>query len=202
MGTEARLRIGKIIQMAEPGPGEKALLLGGGEGMLAESLRQAGAEVVWLEPSPGGETSGNSPLASQGFKRLIGDLIRLPFADETFDLVASQFALQYQGDPATALTEWMRVLKKNGMLILVTSNSRFKGEQQRPGSRTNPGFDCDELRGLLDPLELADIETCTLIPDLKLPGLYRRDLSFCRRLADLPYFGSRGKLLFLKGVKS
>jgi SAM-dependent methyltransferase len=199
--TEARLRVGKILQMAQAGPGKKALLLGDGEGMLAGSLRRAGVEITWLEPAPDGRTRGNSPLPSQGFKRMIGDLRRLPFEEEGLDLIASQLTLEYQEDPAGLLAEWMRVLKKTGVLILVTSNGLFKGHQQRPGPRAAHSFTLDELRNLLEPLGLKDIEACTLIPELKLPGLYRGDLSFYLRLAELPYFGARGRLLFLKGVK-
>lgn len=200
--TEARLRVGKIIHMAGASPGSGVLLVGEGEGMLAERLRRAGAEVTWLEPAGGGAMLDvASPLPSEGYTRLVGNLFRLPFGDENFDLVASQLTLEYQKDLADLLQEWMRVTRKGGSLVLVTLNALFRGRQQRPHPRPVRSFTPEELRGLVKPLGVESIETCTLMPDLILPGFYRRDLSFFLRLAQLPYFERRGKLLFLKGTK-
>jgi demethylmenaquinone methyltransferase/2-methoxy-6-polyprenyl-1,4-benzoquinol methylase len=40
---------------------------------------------------------------------VVGDAVRLPFADRAFDLVAAGFCLSHLDDPAAALTEWQRV---------------------------------------------------------------------------------------------
>jgi hypothetical protein len=41
----------------------------------------------------------------------------------------------------------------------------------------------------------------TLVPDLRLPALYRGDLDFSLRLERLPYYSKHGKLLFMQAVK-
>jgi SAM-dependent methyltransferase len=40
---------------------------------------------------------------------VVGDAVRLPFADRSFDLVAAGFCLSHLDDPAAALEEWRRV---------------------------------------------------------------------------------------------
>ncbi|MGL4465270.1 MAG: class I SAM-dependent methyltransferase [Planctomycetia bacterium] len=48
-----------------------------------------------------------------------GDAARLPFADETFDVVVSASGLHYVDDPTVWLTEFHRVTKPGGRLLLV-----------------------------------------------------------------------------------
>jgi SAM-dependent methyltransferase len=48
---------------------------------------------------------------------------RLPFEDDSFDLVYANFVIEHLDSPETALREWRRVLRPDGDLILLTSNS-------------------------------------------------------------------------------
>ncbi len=47
-----------------------------------------------------------------------GDATRLPFADESYDVVVSQFALMYFPDRIAALKEMWRVLRTGGRLVI------------------------------------------------------------------------------------
>ena len=47
-----------------------------------------------------------------------GDAIQLPFADDSYDVVMSQFALMYFPDRLAALKEMVRVLKPGGRLAI------------------------------------------------------------------------------------
>ena len=47
----------------------------------------------------------------------------LPFDDDSFDLVYANFVIEHLDTPATALREWRRVLRPDGDLIVLTSNS-------------------------------------------------------------------------------
>jgi ubiquinone/menaquinone biosynthesis C-methylase UbiE len=51
-----------------------------------------------------------------------GDVSRLPFAPETFDLVTSNMVFEHLSDPETQLNEIFRVLKPNGVLVFHTPN--------------------------------------------------------------------------------
>jgi demethylmenaquinone methyltransferase/2-methoxy-6-polyprenyl-1,4-benzoquinol methylase len=44
---------------------------------------------------------------------------RLPYADESFDVVASAHVLEHLPDPAPAIAEMARVLRPGGKLLLV-----------------------------------------------------------------------------------
>jgi SAM-dependent methyltransferase len=48
---------------------------------------------------------------------------RLPFDDDTFDLVYANFVIEHLAQPERAFREWRRVLRSDGRLVLVTSNS-------------------------------------------------------------------------------
>jgi SAM-dependent methyltransferase len=46
----------------------------------------------------------------------------LPFADETFGLVYANFVVEHLAQPERAFSEWRRVLRPGGTLVLLTSN--------------------------------------------------------------------------------
>jgi SAM-dependent methyltransferase len=46
----------------------------------------------------------------------------LPFADDGFDLVYSNFVVEHLARPASTFAEWRRVLRPSGALVLVTTN--------------------------------------------------------------------------------
>ncbi len=47
---------------------------------------------------------------------------RLPFENDSFDLVYSNFVVEHLADPHQAFVEWRRVLRSGGFLLAVTSN--------------------------------------------------------------------------------
>jgi phosphatidylethanolamine/phosphatidyl-N-methylethanolamine N-methyltransferase len=59
------------------------------------------------------------------------DVCRLGFADETFDAVAAQFLITLVPSPEQALTEFARVLKPGGEIILVNHFGQTDGPLAR-----------------------------------------------------------------------
>src|SRR2546421_2929032 len=69
-----------LVEWCEPGQGVKALDVATGGGHVARRLREAGCEVVSTDASPGMEPD------------VICRAESLPFADGSFDVVASRIA--------------------------------------------------------------------------------------------------------------
>ena len=57
-----------------------------------------------------------------GGKGVRGDLQKLPFADQSFDVVVSMSVVEHLDDPDRAFAEFARVLKPGGALVVLTPN--------------------------------------------------------------------------------
>jgi SAM-dependent methyltransferase len=96
-----------------------ALDVGTGGGHVARRLRDAGLEVVSLDPAPGMEPDVVAPAE------------HLPFADASFDVVACRVAAHHFEDVEAAVREMARVARD---LVLVADNL-FAGEQAEEADR-------------------------------------------------------------------
>ena len=92
---------------AEWAEGETALDVATGGGHVADRLRQAGLNVVTIDPATGMRPD------------VISRAEDIPFADESFDVVACRVAAHHFQDPAAALKEMARVSRA---LVLVADN--------------------------------------------------------------------------------
>ena len=55
--------------------------------------------------------------------RVKGDITRLPFSDDSFDLITANMVVEHLSDPETQFREISRVLKPNGVFIFHTPNA-------------------------------------------------------------------------------
>ena len=55
-------------------------------------------------------------------KRFVGNLERLPFDDETFDIILCEWVTEHLKNPYLVFEEFSHVLKKNGVLVIITVN--------------------------------------------------------------------------------
>lgn len=102
----------------------KVLEPGCGSGAISKRLAMRNNEVFLLDLSPNAllRAISNFKNSSINCKFTLGDIFQLPFQDEMFDLVFNQGVMEHfkitGTDPAPAIKEIMRVLKKNGTLII------------------------------------------------------------------------------------
>lgn len=119
-------RAWKAFAIAQSGvrAGQQVLDVAGGTGDLAQAFaKRVGPQgQVWL-------TDINSAMLAHGRDRLIDrglrlpvaqcDAERLPFRDESFDLVSVAFGLRNMTHKAHALAEMRRVIKPGGRLLVL-----------------------------------------------------------------------------------
>lgn len=117
---------------AEPGHWEHALEIGGGTGYFSLNLLSAGAidHLTATDIAPGMLTALRANAEALGFDvdTVVTDAERLPFPDESFDLVLGHAVLHHIPDLEAAAAEFLRVLRPGGTLV-------FCGEPSAYGDR-------------------------------------------------------------------
>ena len=105
-----------IVDWAE---GETALDVASGGGHVARRLRDAGFDVVTVDPSPGMQADVRSTADE------------LPFADGSFDVVATRIAPHHFADVPAAMREMARVARR----LVVVVDYLNRGEQVEEAER-------------------------------------------------------------------
>jgi len=129
----------RLVQLAGPRPGLRALDVCCGTGDLALALARSGAETVGLDFSEAmlevaaarsgrGEGGG---AAGEGPQFVRGDAQRLPFADDSFDIVTVGYGLRNLASWEAGLGEMQRVARRGGRLGVLDfgkpDNSLWRG---------------------------------------------------------------------------
>jgi SAM-dependent methyltransferase len=90
--------------------------LGAGAGKNPYSLRGRVRRIIGVDVDPRVETN---PLLDKG---VVADAGRLPFDDNSFDVVFSIYVLEHVGRPADLVREIRRVLRPGGVFLALTPN--------------------------------------------------------------------------------
>ena len=121
----------RLIALAAPGPGTRTLDLASGTGDIAFAAARRGAHVVGLDithrmvelakakaarPFQGRDRAAESP-ARRGAQFLVGDMLALPFASGSFDLVTTGYGLRNVPNLRAAIAEIRRVLVPGGQVV-------------------------------------------------------------------------------------
>jgi ubiquinone/menaquinone biosynthesis C-methylase UbiE len=113
-----------VAHAAEIKPGERVLDVACGSGILSrEAASHVGAtgRVAGVDPSPGMLSVAERLAPTVEWRR--GTAESLPFPDQCFDAVVSQFGLMFFTDRLQALREMLRVLSPQGRLAVAVWDS-------------------------------------------------------------------------------
>jgi len=154
----------RLVEMAGAGDGARVLDLACGTGDLALALAARGARATGLDVTPrmielargkrGRRPAGPAPAW------LVGDMMALPFADESFDVVTTGYGIRNVPVIEPALAEIRRVLRPGGRLLSLDFN--------RPDSALVRGVYLAYLTVVGSALGLAlhgDADTYRYIPE-------------------------------------
>jgi ubiquinone/menaquinone biosynthesis C-methylase UbiE len=113
----------RLIEAANPQPGERVLDVGCGTGIVARRVAAhlgSNESIVGIDLNPNMLTVARAKAQQEGFaiEWHQGRAEKLPFADASFHLVLCQFALMFFADRQAALTEIQRVLVDGGRVLL------------------------------------------------------------------------------------
>ncbi len=102
-----------VLDLLKPGPGQRILDLGCGDGVLTEKIAAAGASVVGVDAAPDMVAAAKR----RGLDARVMDGAHLDFASE-FDAVFSNAALHWmKDDPDAVITGVARALRPGGRFV-------------------------------------------------------------------------------------
>ena len=112
------------ITLANPQPGQQVLDIAGGTGDLSRAFAQrvgSTGRVVHTDINEAMLREGRNRLLDEGLvlPTMVCDAEKLPFADNSFDIVSVAFGLRNMTHKDQALGEMRRVLKPGGKLLVL-----------------------------------------------------------------------------------
>ena len=120
--------ISKLCQVKK---GDKVLEIGCGTGHFSEYFKQLGAEVTGLDTYPEMLKIAKDRLKNIEINFEAGDAYKLPFADNSFDLVAMITVLEFISKPERALAEAFRVSRGKVFLGILNRTSLLARKRKR-----------------------------------------------------------------------
>jgi demethylmenaquinone methyltransferase / 2-methoxy-6-polyprenyl-1,4-benzoquinol methylase len=117
---------GKLVRLALVRPGDRALDICSGTGDLAIGLAKRGADTIGLDFNSEmlriAQNKLNTrliPLASSTLRFVQGDALKLPFEENSFQIVTIGYGLRNLANWEAGLAEMQRVAKPGGKLLVL-----------------------------------------------------------------------------------
>ena len=155
--------------------------------LFAESSnRLVAVDLSWAMLRDGRRTHGRWNLSC-------GDAAALPLRSSCADALCSSRAFEYFPDPRKAVTEFKRVLKPGGFILIVTKNRNYAGYRPGNGTKLLSRQKADVHSGNFSPEDLASLFASEGFQNVRLrPALMGRTrfilawavVRWVRRLAD------------------
>jgi ubiquinone/menaquinone biosynthesis C-methylase UbiE len=131
---------------------DRLLDIGSGTGRLMEILASRCTSALGVDASREMLALARARLTERGLCHCSvrqADMYRLPLPDAGFDAVTLQMVLHYAEDPAAALAEAARVLRPDGLVVIVDLAPHARADLLGRHAHRWPGFDDAQMTGWL-----------------------------------------------------
>ena len=120
--TVTGLAAPELVKFSGLQKGDRVLDVGCGTGVVAITAAQQGAKAFGSDLTPEliDRAKENSKISGFDINFIVSDVEELPYDDESFDFVLSQFGHMFAPRPNVAVREMMRVLKTGGVIAFST----------------------------------------------------------------------------------
>jgi ubiquinone/menaquinone biosynthesis C-methylase UbiE len=111
-----------VVEQIPLSPSYSVLDVAAGTGLFGRALAHAVARVTAVDITPEMIEHGRKRAMEEGIHNLqwqLGSAEALPFANESFDLVVSRYAIHHFADPTAVLQEMNRVCNTGGLVVNV-----------------------------------------------------------------------------------
>jgi len=151
----------RILDEAAVKPGDRILDVACGTGIVARTAIKRtgsnGTSVTGLDPNPGMLAVAESNTSGPEWKEGVAE--ELPFGDDSFNVVVSQFGLMFFQDRTAALREMYRVLAPGGRLVVAVFDSLDNNPAYRSMTEVFERIAGEEVaQALRGPFSLGSID--------------------------------------------
>lgn len=136
---------GQALGMLDISEGDRVLDVGCGTGFATEGLLEHTRNVHGLDQSPHQMEKAWAKLGKHDpVNFYLGDAERLPFEDDSFDVVWSSGSIEYWPNPVDALKEIRRITRPGGEVLIVGPNYPKTGIMQKVADSIMLFYDAEE----------------------------------------------------------
>lgn len=114
----------RIVRLSEAGPRDVVLDVACGPGLLVCTFAKVVAHATGIDITPAMLEQARREQERQAIANVTwqcGDVLPLPYADESFSIVTARFAFHHFPDPPSVLLEMRRVCKTGGCVLVADS---------------------------------------------------------------------------------
>ena len=156
----------EAIGLLDIDPDDRVVDIGCGTGFATEGLLEHVDHVYGLDQSPHQLEKAYAKFGKRDgpVDFHLGDAERLPFKDDTFDVVWSSGSIEYWPNPVAALRECRRIAKPGGQVLIVGPNYPNSGLFQKLADAIMLFYDAEEADRMFREAGFTDFEHVTMGP--------------------------------------